>query len=616
MAYMVDNADFTDLVTRAQGGEGDSRDRLAALARDRLYAYVQRLTLRHELTEDIVQESMIEMLRFLDKLERADRFWPWLRRIAINKLHHHYAHERGRRAMSTADMEQVLASDKSREGFAELVTNELKQIIVETMGELKPRYREVLVLRCYEQMDYASIAEEMGTTEFSTRVLFFRAKNALAKQLARRGLGRASLAMVLVVFGRMTAESQAAAATVQVGGGTLAVGATAAAAGALTTKTAMVTLAAAAVVAGTALVQSPKSALHPGAPSGASSVALTGLPAGATAAHSCWYFYPEGAGGPVMIRRAAPSGGGAEPCRYLQNDRGNYYFDTRAGVVYINNHHDWDADLYVRRLPTDDADLRDFLSRVQPDAKGPTPVSDAGPGLLVIGHERAEWPSWTTRHVNMLNEDYYRCDWPKDVRVVDRRDDLHRRGYADFRVRGHVGSEDVFGRGQIPLVYAERELYQPWLWLQVGSRLVVADGPEGAYRYEAGPRRQTVYPSGCFFAGLSRPWMGLHAIDTVRRDAAAARVWFSTRLSEDGRLGQVELQHEDGSITYTIDMDSDLVTEVVFEGLVSGSPVRGRLSFEYVLSVAPVADAISVRPLRRVRDDALPHVAWVFDLAR
>ena len=56
------------------------------------------------------------------------------------------------------------------------------------MSSLKPRYREILVMRCYEEMDYSEIANELGCTEFGARVLFFRAKRALAKALSKRGL--------------------------------------------------------------------------------------------------------------------------------------------------------------------------------------------------------------------------------------------------------------------------------------------------------------------------------------------------------------------------------------------------------------------------------------------
>lgn len=83
---MVDKDNYIELVEQAQLGDEQSLNRLAELARERLRVYVYRLTLSDDLTQDVLQESMLEMFKFLDKLEKADRFWPWLRRIAANKI--------------------------------------------------------------------------------------------------------------------------------------------------------------------------------------------------------------------------------------------------------------------------------------------------------------------------------------------------------------------------------------------------------------------------------------------------------------------------------------------------------------------------------------------------
>jgi len=69
-----------------------------------------------------------------------------------------------------------------------LVSEKLKRIIIAAMGELKPRHREILVMRCYEEMGYDVIAEELECSEFAARVLFFRARNKLHKLLAKKGL--------------------------------------------------------------------------------------------------------------------------------------------------------------------------------------------------------------------------------------------------------------------------------------------------------------------------------------------------------------------------------------------------------------------------------------------
>lgn len=93
--------EYIELVKQAQQGNEESRNRLAEISRDRLRMYVYRLTLDADLTEDILQESMLEMFKFLDKLERTEGFWSWVLRIATNNVKDHYKREQRRRASDT-----------------------------------------------------------------------------------------------------------------------------------------------------------------------------------------------------------------------------------------------------------------------------------------------------------------------------------------------------------------------------------------------------------------------------------------------------------------------------------------------------------------------------------
>ena len=60
-------ADYIELVEKARGGDRQSLNQLAAVARERLRTYVYRLTLKEDLTQEIVHESMLEMCRLLAK---------------------------------------------------------------------------------------------------------------------------------------------------------------------------------------------------------------------------------------------------------------------------------------------------------------------------------------------------------------------------------------------------------------------------------------------------------------------------------------------------------------------------------------------------------------------
>ena len=71
------------------------------------------------------------------------------------------------------------------DNFVDLVMQELKDIVMDSLNDIKPRYKEIIIMRCYKEMSYDEIARELECTEFSARVLFFRAKNALNKTLKK-----------------------------------------------------------------------------------------------------------------------------------------------------------------------------------------------------------------------------------------------------------------------------------------------------------------------------------------------------------------------------------------------------------------------------------------------
>ena len=85
--------DYVALAEKARLGDKSSLDKLTELVQPRLYAYVYRIILQKNLAQDIVQEAMLEMIKVIEKLEKPDRFWPWLRGIAYNKIRLQYTRQ-------------------------------------------------------------------------------------------------------------------------------------------------------------------------------------------------------------------------------------------------------------------------------------------------------------------------------------------------------------------------------------------------------------------------------------------------------------------------------------------------------------------------------------------
>lgn len=581
-------ADYIELVEKARAGDKQSLNQLAALARERLRVYVYRLTLKEDLTQEIVQESLLEMCRVLGKLKQTDRFWSWLYGIATNKLHRHFRTEKALKKAASSEERRRGPMRERQGGLENLVSQELKQIVSVAMQKLRTRHKAVLVMRCYDCMSYAEIADSMGCSEFSTRMLFVRAKKALQKELSRNGFGKGSLLAALVVFGKMTAPSEAAAAQLTVPIAMTKVGVLAGAAGLATTKTALVTATAVGVLAvGTATTTSylnDKATPATDASAGSRIAAPLGAPE--TTHEKFWYYFPEGPDGPVMLRAEFKRAADGSSQQRLQDGQANYCY--QGDSVAVNNHRMWLGDLSVMRLPTDSRTMASFLSRADGKPSSGEPVTAKGRGLLIIvdrqekdGRIQTSRPV-TMRHSNVLEEDYFQSDWSASATRVDNRDVMHARGWTYMRIRGQVNGQDVTGAGRLPFIYEASREHSPWIKLTLADGTTLADGPGGAIVQDPDGAAMARYPQGSFLRGMNRPWMGLHVMDSVRRDAAEQRASFQTEPMDNGREVQVTVTEGANKLIYTIDLDADLIRKIDF---LKGGKSVGHLEFEYLQSL-------------------------------
>jgi len=608
---MDQQLDQIELIERARCGDRECLEQLARQAKDRLYTYVYRLTQQEELAQEIVQESLFEMCKVLGKLKKADRFWPWLHGIATNKLRRHYRTERTQRNLAAASTKRKGSIKDRQDGLERLVGDELKQIVWSAMQKLRTRYKAVLIMRCYDGMAYSDIAEAMGCTEFSTRMLFLRAKRSLQRELSRNGFSKGTLLAALMLFGKMTAPSKVAAAQVSISTAAMKVGVAAGVAGLATTKTAIISLTAAgALTAG--VVTTSKTWNQTENPDSALTSAQV---ASQNTNDEYWYYFPQGPSGPLMLRGTSKTLGGDTSWQVLQNDHDNYYYSDKR--VNNNNHRMWNRDLSVLTVPTDDAGMIDFISQIEGRPNNVGRIQAKGRGLMVIAARNAaneDTKPWAIRHYNILDEGYFQSDWPASARLINNRDEMHKRGWTYFRMSGQINGQGIYGTGRIPFVYSRLARYSPWLKLRVGS-LTVADSNRNAYIRQSASGQVQSYRPGSFFKGLLRPWAGFHTIDTVRRDAAQQRIPFETRYTPGSDVAEVEFHFQGVKLVYKIDLETDVIDEITFS---TDRGEMGNLSFSYLQSIDGVnGEFVSPSgPGQRTDLQDSSGLLWLIELAK
>jgi RNA polymerase sigma-70 factor (ECF subfamily) len=620
---MTDCGRYFELVRQAQLGDRAGMARLAELARGRVCAYVFRLTMDSDLAEDLSQDALLEMVSSLKRLqfEHANQFWAWLYRTALSKVQDHSMDQRRQKKlqkMAASDKEHLLhrVSESYGDGLRKLIDKELSDAIVDAMGELKLRHRNILVLRCCEQLPYAQIADVMGCSELAAQVLFFRAKQALKRRLSKHGFGKGMLGMAMAMFALLTGPAEASSAAVTAA--TTKVGVTATVLGAAGTKlgAAILIAAAALIAAAVALSNAHKRPERPSIPPVYSSdnipelsevKSIRCLTANGRMEH-CYYF-PDGIDSPMFrcIEQWDPSRQ-MKLSTILWDGQKSYVYcrDLNCQIhtyktVCIRNHNKFAHGLDTWRMPCDRPELTAFLN-------------------LIEGEESAF--EFVSVAYNTLDEAHFQPAWPPDAPVIDERDAMHKRGWTYFRIEGQIDDEQIQGWGRIPFTYNASREHPAWLRLKVGEQFHIIDTATGAL-VTADPSTTAAYPSGTFFKGLARPWMGLHTIDIVRRDAAESRIEFETQRIDAERV-QVTLWQLTGQrltwATYVIDMEKDVVETIEF--LTTGDAPRdkrGRLRFTYLEDVEQAA-AEFIEPAEL---EVSPHaqqepmgISWLMELAR
>lgn len=610
---MENGTEYTQLVRKAQQGDRAALNELAEIVKLRLYDHVKRITLDEQLAQDIVQETLLAMTRDFQSLRKVEGFWYWLSRIAINKARTHYRSNWGKKTQSLSQISADALVDGVQDTVAQVISHEVKQIVASAMYQLSPEYRTVLTLRCYDQLTFPQIAEQLNCREFRARALFCRAKTALGKNLARDGLGKGSLIGALVIFGKMTVSSEAAAADLGVSAALLNVGLLPTAAVAVTGRVAVaLTAMAASAVAIPAAVQWQGQTASLGPESSVQSVSPQRTPDSSPARH-VWYYYPPKNRDVVMIQTRGLKNNGSVAWQWLQNEYGNY--QRQGSSVCISNAHYRHPDLSVMRLPTDQPRMRQFLDQIESRQTRMEYVKSGNRGVLVAcGTDEQGMFQRVIPNYKISDAEAFAHPWPRDTRIIDQRDVLHARGWAYFQITGNIAGQALRGLGRLPFVPSKLEEHYPWLRLYVRDSVVLEDGPSGAYVHCANSSVER-FPPGKFWRCLSRPWTGLHCLDTVRRDAAAYELPFQTLRTPKQHRIIVSIQSADIRIQHEIDMEKDLVQAI---GLYQGQEQVGYLSFAYIDTLEPT-DRDRPVPRRRSRPSRTrkgPDCLWLISLVK
>ena len=173
------------LVERVQKGDKHAFDLLINKYQHRIVSLVSRYVADHAEAQDVAQEAFIKAYRAIGKFRGDSAFYTWLYRIAINTAKNWLVAQKRRPPSSdidAADAEQYDMDSRLKDKGTpehELMRDEIKRTVYETIAQLPDDLRTSIMLREMEGMSYEDIAITMDCPIGTVRSRIFRAREAI-----------------------------------------------------------------------------------------------------------------------------------------------------------------------------------------------------------------------------------------------------------------------------------------------------------------------------------------------------------------------------------------------------------------------------------------------------
>lgn len=180
----MDQADADRLVARVKAGDRTAFGQIVEAFGRRIYSFVFRMTGRHELADEIVQETFLRAFRNLDRYG-GGRLISWLNGIAYN-----ICLDTLKSASSRTEREKRFAGarDIARGGKNDVEWTVLKRDLMErvaaAVGELPERQRAAIVLFAAEGFSIREVAQIMNCSEGAVMSHLHRARRKLKTVLS------------------------------------------------------------------------------------------------------------------------------------------------------------------------------------------------------------------------------------------------------------------------------------------------------------------------------------------------------------------------------------------------------------------------------------------------
>ena len=183
MAEPVKDLTEDDIIDRCIDGEKEVFSVLVERYQQMVFTLAYRILGDEAAAKDAAQDSFLSAYRALETFRKDAKFSSWLASITLNTCRD--ALRRRRETVSVGEIEDML-QDRTEDPEKRLQRKEEEDMLQAALDRLPADFREIVVLKHIQGMDYGEIAALTGASEGALKVRAYRAREML-KDLFRQG---------------------------------------------------------------------------------------------------------------------------------------------------------------------------------------------------------------------------------------------------------------------------------------------------------------------------------------------------------------------------------------------------------------------------------------------
>lgn len=178
------------LVQKARTGDQNAFAELMDRYRDSIYFMLLKMVQNKDDADDLTIEAFGKAFNRLDLYTPNFAFSTWLFKIASNNAIDFIR----RKKKNTISIDQAIGGDDGDEMYMDLrsdgltpeelsIKEQKMKIMRQVVQKLKPRYRQLVEMRYFEQLSYEEIAEKLELPLGTVKAQLFRARDLLFEVL-------------------------------------------------------------------------------------------------------------------------------------------------------------------------------------------------------------------------------------------------------------------------------------------------------------------------------------------------------------------------------------------------------------------------------------------------